>query len=118
MPKRRRNLGERLEHEAPPRKSRMREPQIRCVDHRIGVGQNVDVDRSRSLRNIVLPAHNAFDFLRFVKKLLRVHGGLYFEHQVQEPGLVYHFHWLGFVNSGAMHHPNPGGFQPFNRLAQ
>ena len=102
----RRDLRQRLEHEAAPVHLRMRNAQPRRVHHAAAVQNNIQIDDARSFRNqfrqAALASHGPLyrkkSFEQALRRLLIV--DLQSGYGVKEPGLLDMVHRLGLIRVG------------------
>ena len=111
MTKFRREFGQRLQHEAALRHSRMRNFQIGRGDHGLAEKYNVDVDDARAFRNRAFAAHVALDLLKPRKQLAREQRGFSFDDLIQKPRLAGYVARRGFINPGRAQNANVRGGQ-------
>lgn len=89
----------------------MRDLQLRCVDGRVVVEKNIEVDQAWALGEGFLAAHLGFYFPQGAEQCRGRKTGLCFEDGVEEPGLVEIVDGLRFVDAGSLEHLDRGMVQ-------
>jgi len=93
----RRNLGQRLQHEATQMHARVWDLQLRSVDHGFPVEQHIHVDQARAFGNQFPAAHLRLNFTQPMQQLHCSQFRFHFNSTIQKPRLVHIIDRLRFI---------------------